>query len=130
MSDGPNATDPVAPSTEPTPEVPVEDLDPAATEVVAPKAEDLGPVSAAKIPEPKVTKEPYDPSKTHEWIRGALALASFSLFTIFVLLITLAVICHWQEWANLKDLSTSVLPVVVSVVGTTTGFYFGTKSQK
>lgn len=100
-----------------------------AEELGLPEAEVLAP-TAAKIPEPKVAKEPYDPTRTHEWIRGALALASFFLFIVFVLTITLADIFEWRGWDNLKDLSTMIMPVVVSVVGTTTGFYFGTKSQK
>lgn len=51
-----------------------------------------------------------------------------ALFSIIVCALAFAVIVGWRKWEELQGLATSVLPVVVSVVGTTTGFYFGIKA--
>ena len=89
-------------------------------------AEDLG--------EPEANISPPSPGRrwsqerARETTRGWLAIWSFGVFTFTVIVLTLPVVFGCRQWKDLQDLATSVLPVVVGVVGTTTGFYFGTKS--
>lgn len=89
--------------------------------------DDLGPALVNTI---YPVAKPFDPAKSREITRGRLAAWSFALFSVVTLLLLLAVICDWRTWPDLEGLATSVLPVVVSVVGTTTGFYFGTKGDR
>jgi hypothetical protein len=86
---------------------------------------DLGGVRDVDVPQP-VVMGPIDLEREKK--RGLLAVWSFGLFTFTVLVLTLPVIFGARTWNDLQGLATSVLPVVVGVVGTTTGFYFGTKS--
>lgn len=71
----------------------------------------------------------FDPARWRERLRGRLAVASFALFGVLVLMISLAVVCGWRPWTGLQGLTTAMLPAVVGVVGTTTGFYFGSQGE-
>jgi len=92
--------------------------------VAAPAPDDLG-APGARVPEPQAVT--FSPDKSRELMRGGLAAASFSLFAVVIVVLVLAVVLGWRTWSELQGMATSVLPVVVSVVGTTTGFYFGTR---
>lgn len=89
--------------------------------------DDLGPAVDDTI---YPTFKPFDPTRSRELTRGWLAAWSFGLFTLVTLLLTAAVVCGWRTWDEVEGLATSVVPVVVSVVGTTTGFYFGGKGDR
>jgi hypothetical protein len=89
--------------------------------------EDLGEPEA-KISPPKPGRR-WSQERARETTRGHLAIWSFVVFTFTVAALALPVVLGYRHWDDdLKGLATSVLPVVVGVVGTTTGFYFGTKS--
>jgi uncharacterized membrane protein len=89
--------------------------------------EDLGhPETEIRSP---VAGRKYDPGRDREKIRGGLAVASFALFAAVVLVPLLAVVLDVIDWADIKGITTVVLPVVVSVFGSITGFYYGTKSK-
>lgn len=66
-----------------------------------------------------------DSLRRRETMRGVLAAWSFAVFTLVVGVMLFAVVSGWRTWDELEGLATSVLPVVVSVLGATTGFYFG-----
>jgi hypothetical protein len=102
--------------------------DPARVPVAPQTADDLGPATTNTIY--PVARKPFDPTKSREVTRGRLAAFSFALFAVITLLLVLAVICGWRTWDELEGLATSVVPVVVSVVGATTGFYFGVKEGR
>jgi hypothetical protein len=87
----------------------------------------LGP-PRADIEVPQASPNTYDPSKARELMRGAVALASIALFAFVVIALCWDVLFSRRDWKDVEGIATSVMPVVVSVVGTTTGFYFGTKS--
>lgn len=70
----------------------------------------------------------FDPSPGREQVRAGLAIGAFLLFCLLVLLIAGAVVFGFRSWQEVQGLCTSVVPVVVSVVGTITGFYFGSKA--
>jgi hypothetical protein len=130
---------------EPESEEQAEDLVEEPEDLGLPKAGDigrpaeLGPIEArilapvrgrlfsGRIVHPAEGRRRWDLSRSRERTRGALALCSMFLFVAMVAALTIPVISG-RKWEDLQGLATSVLPVVVSVVGTTTGFYFGTKS--
>lgn len=89
----------------------------------------LGPAEA-NIERPHATGKEFDPSRARELMRGGVALASIGLFAFVVVLLCWAVVFNGRSWNDVQGIATSILPVVVSVVGTTTGFYFGTKSSE
>jgi hypothetical protein len=81
-----------------------------------------------RILTPTAGRKRFDLTRSRERTRGALAVWSMALFTVMVLALTLPVVFGLRKWEDLQGLATSVLPVVVSVVGTITGFYFGIKA--
>ena len=91
---------------------------------------DLGaPETAGDITHPVVSLRPYNPDKAREWVRGGLAVGAFGLFAIFALGLAAAVAFGATTWDEVEGMSGTLLPAIVSVVGTTTGFYFGTKAK-
>ncbi|WP_139277912.1 hypothetical protein [Rhodococcus marinonascens] len=74
--------------------------------------------------------ETYDPSRHRENMRGWLAVLAFGLFAALVAFLAMAVVFGWRDWDQLEGVTTALLPVVVGVVGTTTGFYFGSRSSE
>ena len=93
--------------------------------IVSMDADDLGNPEGDTV-YPIATKR-FDPARSRETTRGRLAAMSFILFAAMVITLTAAVVGGWRSWAELEGLATSLLPVVVSIVGTTTAFYFATK---
>jgi hypothetical protein len=89
------------------------------------EGKDLGPAEA-NIGRPAPSRT-WNPTKIREVMRGTVALASFGLFAFVVAALVWAVVVDKRNWQDIQGIATSVLPVVVSVVGTTTGFYFGSK---
>ena len=89
--------------------------------------DDLGAPGLDEVPAP-VAKRKYDPRKNRERVRGGLAAAAFTLFAVVVLALGYAVIVGHRKWDELEGMTTALLPAVVSVVSSITGFYFGAKS--
>jgi hypothetical protein len=90
-----------------------------------PEPRDLGnPTSDTIFP---IANVPYSVAKSRETMRGRLAAWSFALFALLVIILAVAVVSGLRTWDQMQGLATSILPVVVSVVGATTGFYFGSK---
>jgi hypothetical protein len=50
------------------------------------------------------------------------------LFAVFSLGIAVVVSAGWRTWNDIEGMTGTLLPAIVSVLGTTTGFYFGTKA--
>jgi hypothetical protein len=94
-----------------------------------PRAEGLGPSEAGKRTFHSAQgPQQFIPTRSPERTRGALAVWAMALFSVMVIALTLPVIAGWRKWGELQGLAASVLPVVVSVVATIVGFYFGIKS--
>lgn len=72
----------------------------------------------------------FDPEPAREKTRGVLAGGSFALLTVTVLTTLGVVASGTRTWNEMQGVAASVLPAVLSVVGTTLGFYFGTKSRE
>lgn len=89
--------------------------------------DDLGAPGLQEVPTP-VAKRKFDPRKNRERVRGGLAAAAFGLFALVVLALGYAVIIGHRKWDELEGMTTALLPAVVSVVSSITGFYFGAKS--
>ncbi len=75
-----------------------------------------------------VAGKTFDPDPARERIRGGLAVATFVLFAAFSLGIAVVVSAGWRTWNDIEGMTGTLLPAIVSVLGTTTGFYFGTKA--
>lgn len=71
----------------------------------------------------------YNPDKDRERTRSVLALRVLWLLVAVVAALLGAVISGLREWNELEGLSASVLPGVLTVVGTVLGFYFGSTKR-
>ena len=94
-----------------------------------PRAEELGPPEAGKrILEPTEGRKRFAPTRSLERTCDALAVWAMALFSVMVIALTMPVIAGWRKWGELQGLAASVLPVLVSLLGTIVGFYFGIKA--
>ncbi|MBO3129474.1 hypothetical protein [Dermatophilus congolensis] len=89
-------------------ELPVEEYPPQNDSVS--EGPSLGPVERSR-------------ERKRSWIVGV----ALCLFIVVTVLPMVAVIFGWRSWDEIKDVSALVVPVVVSVVGSITGFYFGSQ---
>lgn len=91
------------------------------------EAEELGPPEA-DISEPSAG-DVYNPARDREKTRGALALRVFWLMAVVVTALMASVLSGFRTWDEIQGLAASVLPGVLSVVGTVLGFYFGSEKR-
>ncbi len=95
------------------------------TATLQPEPLDLGDAAANTIY--PIANLPFNPAKSRETMRARLAAWSFILFALLIITLTASVVTGLRSWDQVQGLATSILPVVVSIVGATTGFYFGSK---
>jgi hypothetical protein len=94
-----------------------------------PRGEELEPSEVGKrILQPAEGQKWFARIRSQERTGGALAVWAMALFSVMVIALTLPVIAGWRKWWELQGPAASVLPVVVSLVGTIVGFYFGIKA--
>lgn len=93
-----------------------------------PPVEDLGGPGVESVPAPRAGSR-YDPEPSRERMRGWLAAGAFGLLSVTVTIILLAVALGARSWDQMHGVAASVLPAVVSVVGVTLGYYFGTRGR-
>jgi hypothetical protein len=79
-------------------------------------------------PLPEVTK-PFDPAPAREQARGRLAGFLIGLVGLTVLLGFLGLALDWGTFAEMKELTTTILAAVAALAGTAVGFYFGGKDH-
>jgi hypothetical protein len=91
-------------------------------------ADDLEPVVSDKEFDARPGR-PFDPEPEREKRRGQLALGAFLFLVLTVLMLMVPVIAGWRTWDDLEGVSNTVLPVVVGLVGTVSGFYFGSSGR-
>jgi hypothetical protein len=90
--------------------------------------EDAGP-PLAEVPFPKGGAV-YDPAKDRETTRSKLALRVVWLLVGVVALLMGSVISELNTWEEVEGMASSVLPAVLTVVGTVLGFYFGSEKVR
>ena len=96
-------------------------------EVVTPATViDLG-TSPSSIPQ-AYEVEQYDPTETRENFRGAIALALITLMAITVLISLALVWIHPDRSKDLHDLLALIFGPLIALVGTATGYYFGSQA--
>ena len=98
-------------------------------EHLTPPNEDLGQPSVSHVPVPRARRR-FDPEPRREQMRGWLAVGSFVLLLITVSTIVLVVALGLRSWQEMEGVAASILPSVLSVVGSTVGFYFGAGQQR
>jgi hypothetical protein len=84
------------------------------------------PAEGAALP----PKEPYNPEKTRELARVALAGALTTLLAFLVVAIVIALINGWYMTQDALDLLGVLLSPLVALVGAATGFYYGEKVSR
>ena len=82
----------------------------------------------ADIEDPRPARR-FNPEPTREMARTALAAGSFLLLCAVVLVILLIVASGTRTWDEMQGVASAVLPAVLSVTGTSLGFYFGAKDR-
>jgi hypothetical protein len=90
--------------------------------------EDAGP-PLAEVPFPEKGAV-YDPAKDRETTRSKLALRVVWLLMGVVALLMGSVISELNTWEQVEGMASSVLPAVLTVVGTVLGFYFGSEKVR
>lgn len=84
--------------------------------------------SASSGPSPAYDVKAYDPTKTRENFRGVIALGLIALMAITVFFSLLLVWVHPDRTKELHDLLALVFGPLIALVGTATGYYFGSQA--
>lgn len=87
---------------------------------------DLELGSASSDPSPGYALQQYDPTETRENFRGTIALGLIALMALTV--IVALVWRHPDRSKELHDLLALVFGPLVALVGTATGYYFGSQA--
>ena len=69
--------------------------------------------------------QPYDPSQTREWLRGALAGGLLVLLAFMIVGSFVSLWFNWASSAEVEKILTHALAPIVGLVGAATGFYYG-----
>jgi hypothetical protein len=77
--------------------------------------------------QPPFRKLPYDPGPAREAVRGAIALALIVILAIIVILPLVLLWIHPERANDIHDLLSFLFTPVVALVGSATGFYFGSQ---
>ena len=84
--------------------------------------------SASSDPSPVYDVKKYDPTKTRENFRGAIALVLIALMAVTVAVSLALIWVHPDRSKDLHDLLALVFGPLVALVGTATGYYFGSQA--
>lgn len=71
----------------------------------------------------------YLPARDRERTRSALALGVLLLLFTTLGFVAVPIVAGWRRWSELEGMCSSLLPAVLTVVGTVLGFYFGSERQ-
>jgi len=83
---------------------------------------------AVPVPSPQLT--PYTPERQQQqrdWVRMIVTVAVLSIFAWVIIWASLESRSWPDHWAQTKELLQIVLPAVTGLIGSVTGFYFGTE---
>lgn len=84
--------------------------------------------SASSDPSPEYAVEAYDPTERRENFRGTIALGLIALMAVTVFVSLLLIWIHPDRSKELHDLLALVFGPLVALVGTATGYYFGSQA--
>lgn len=76
---------------------------------------------------PRYQLQGWSPEKTRESYRGAIAGSLIGVLAVIVIFSLVSLVAWQSKLADVKSLLEILLPVVVTLVGTVVGFYFGVK---
>ena len=71
----------------------------------------------------------YRPSEDRERTRSLLALGALSLLALTICLVAVPIVAGIRTWSELEGMCASLLPALLTVVGSALGFYFGTEKD-
>jgi multisubunit Na+/H+ antiporter MnhB subunit len=84
------------------------------------------PIAAPVAP----LREPYDPTRDRERIRGVVALLMIGLLIATIAGILVSLATGWLGADGIEKVSTALISPIVGLVGTVLGFYFGSQTRR
>ena len=89
------------------------------------------PFKSSALSSQPVSTRTYNPERSRETIRGAVAITAMVIFALvigFYIFYSVRA-SNATIWDHLKEAMQAVLPAVTSVLGTVLGFYFGSQKR-
>lgn len=97
----------------------------------APKVEDFTDESSGEISLTHLAPlQDYKPHKDREQVRGFIARGFFWLLTGIAVSSFAALVSHQISLTDLKEYFSSVFAPIIAIVGTVTGFYYGSSGNE
>jgi Kef-type K+ transport system membrane component KefB len=86
--------------------------------------EEIGVIRVADTTYPVDVGRPFNPDPVRELNRTILAIGSFALFAVVVLMILAAVVLLGKSWQDIEPIAAVLLPAVSALTSTTLAFFF------
>jgi hypothetical protein len=96
-----------------------------------PKVEDFTDENSGEISLKNLAPlQDYKPHRDREKVRSIIAIGFFLLLTLMAISSFTALVFHQISVADLKEYFSSVFAPIIAIVGTVTGFYYGSSGNE